>query len=109
MKIYIIPLHLHLENMTLQNFALPFLLLLVPCNPQKYLPTTNPFVYDFDKNPLLTPPDAFEWILGDPTLFTTCDDKRVMFANEVFHGIIAFVETASSSNVWERADKVSLC
>ncbi|GMH99043.1 hypothetical protein TrVE_jg9165 [Triparma verrucosa] len=45
-------------------------------------------VQDASDNPILTPTDRLEWILGDPSLLDLDTGERYVFANEVFHGII---------------------
>ena len=57
--------------------------------------TTTPGVADSTANPILSPSERGEWILGDPTVVQIGDTLH-MWANEVFHGILHYTNNESA-------------
>jgi hypothetical protein len=62
-------------------------------------------VYDYSGNPILTPPDKHEWLLGDPTIISLGNEIH-MFANEVFHGIIHLVANKENPTEFTKVDGI---
>ena len=63
------------------------LLALVLCVNGQWMNVSDSPVQDWAINPILSPTEKGEWILGDPTV-VQIGEKLHLFANEVFHGIL---------------------
>ena len=59
------------------------LLLSFVCTQQHWVESDHPWVEDWAENPILSPSEPGEWLLGDPTVLTL-SGRLHMFANEVF-------------------------
>lgn len=71
-----------------------------------WVDTATAGVYDYKTNPILSPVDKFEWVLGDPTVLVLGNQIH-MFANEVFHGINHFVASINNPESFTFVDYVT--
>ena len=76
-------------------FFLSVIALFVTANASDEWLDITKYSQDLKTNPILTPSDRFEWILGDPTILDI-GDRRYVLANEIFHGIIVYRQSSDS-------------